>query len=374
MTGRNAAVAAESPRNSNTKEKSAIMTNEHDEQGIAARLSLQRLDMGYKLSQALYVVAKLGVADHLHSAGRSVDEVAEAVGAHRGALYRVLRTLASVGVFTEVEPQRFALTPMGECLRTDIPGSMRAQTILTELVWESWGHMMHSVLTGETAFEHLRGMSVFEYLQRNPQEGRLFDAAMTGYVSQNSAAIVETYDFSQFEKVVDVGGGHAALMTEILKKNVEVRGIVYDRPDVIEGARANIDTQGLLERCECIGGDFFESIPAGGDAYLLSSIIHDWDDERSLSILKNCRRVMRAEAKLLLVELVIPVGDEPSFGKLLDLEMLVNFGGQERTEDEFRALLQASGFTLSRIIQTSASPCIIEAVPNSEMNFSPHGL
>lgn len=347
-----------------------MTTNERDEQGIAARLSLQRLDMGYKLSQALYVVAKLGVADHLVDAGRSVDELAEAVGAHRGALYRVLRALATVGVFTEVEPRRFALTPMAECLRTDIPGSMRAQTILTELVWESWGHMMHSVLTGETAFEHLRGMSCFEYLQRNPREGRLFDAAMTGYVSQNSAAIVETYDFSQFEKIVDVGGGHAALMTEILRKNVEVGGIVYDRPDVIEGARANVGAQGLLARCECVGGDFFKSIPAGGDAYLLSSIIHDWDDERSLSILKNCRRVMRAEAKLLLVELVIPVGDEPSFGKLLDLEMLVNFGGQERTEEEFRALLHAAGFTLSRTIQTGASPCIIEAVPNPETNFS----
>jgi hypothetical protein len=326
--------------------------------------ALHRLGVGFWVSQSLYVMAKLCVADQLSAGPRPVRDVALAVGANPGALYRVMRTLASVGVFAESAPGQFALTVMGNYLRSDVPGSLRAQLLtINELDWLPWSDLLHSVRTGETAFDHHHGMGLFDYLERQPEVARMFDEAMTGFVTENGLAVVAAYDFRAFATVVDVGGGHGALMTAIFGSAPHTKGVLFDRPSVIEGARARISTAGLSARCECVAGDFFESIPSGGDAYVLASIIHDWDDEHSRMILRTCRQAIRDDGKLLLVEMVVPSGDAASYAKLLDLEMLVLAGGQERSESEYHDLLDSAGFRLCGIVPTRTNSSIIEAAP-----------
>ncbi len=337
------------------------MKNNHE--GLPPSAVLMQMITGFWVSSAIYVAAKLKLADRIGDVSISVDELALSVGAHPGSLYRLLRALASVGVFTEVEPRRFALTPIGNCLKSG-PGSLRAFSIVgREIGWEPWGQLLHSVRTGETAFGHLHEMGYFEYLKQNPEHARLFDEAMTGFVTMNGLAVAAAYDFTPFSTIVDVGGGHGALVETILKQNNQARAIVFDRPEVVEVAKNKLASAEFANRCECIGGDFFASIPSGGDAYLLASVLHDWDDEKSLAILRNCRRAMSTKAKLLLVEMVIPQGDVSFFGKLLDLNMLVNFGGRERTEQEYRKLLSDAGFQLSRIVPTRTPSSLIEARP-----------
>ncbi|HUE82338.1 MAG TPA: methyltransferase [Pyrinomonadaceae bacterium] len=334
-------------------------------QEIPPQAVLHQMMCGHWVSQAIYVTAKLGIADHLADGPRHIDDLAQTVGGNSGALYRLLRALASVGLFTEGEQRHFALTPIGACLQTEIPGSMRPLAILiTDFDWEPWKQMLYSVQTGKTAFERVHGMGVFDYFQQHPEQGQAFDEAMTTFVTANGLAVVAAYDFSPFAKIVDVGGGHGALMAAILKANVGTKGVIFDLPSVVAGAKRTIEAAGLSDRCELVGGDFFTTpLPTGGDAYMMASIIHDWDDERSLAILKNCRRAMSDHAKLLLVEMVIPPGDTPFLGKLLDLEMLVCFGGQDRTEVEYHQLLAAAGFQLARIVPTATPSSIIEAVP-----------
>ncbi len=323
---------------------------------------LLQMITGFWSSAAIYTAAKMGIADHLAGGPLATDELARRLGVKPGALCRLLRALGSIGLFTEGKPCRFALTPTGELLRSDVPGSLRAFSIAgKELGWESWGELAYSVETGKPAFGRLHGMGYFEYLRQEPELARLFDAAMSGFVAANALSVVSAYDFSSFAVIIDVGGGHGTLISAILKRASKARGIVYDLPEVLEGARKSLSAEGLAERCEFIGGDFFESVPAGGDAYLLVSVIHNWDDERSLAILNNCRRVMGREAKLLLVEMIISPGDTPSLGKFLDLNMLVNFGGRERTETEYGNLLSTAGFRVTRIVSTSTPASLIEA-------------
>ncbi len=332
-------------------------------QHVPPPIMLHYLMRGYWISQAIYVAAQLRIADHLFPGPKSADELAQDADVHPGALYRLLRTLASVGIFTEVEPRRFGLTPMAELLQTGNTGSLHALALWNLLDWNAWGQLLHSVKTGETAFRHVHGMEPFAYFEHKPELGALFNNAMTGYAAVGSMAAVTAYDFTDFTTVVDVGGGHGALMAAILQANPTARGIIFDQANVIQGARKIIAEAGLLQRCDCVAGNFFESVPSGGDAYILASIIHDWDTERSLTILTNCRRVMTGKAKLLLVETVIPPGDTPSFSKWLDLEMLVCFGGWERTEAEYRELLAQAGFRLIRVVATRTASSIIEAVP-----------
>jgi ubiquinone/menaquinone biosynthesis C-methylase UbiE len=341
-----------------------MSATEQSLQAIQPPAALLHMLGGYMVAQAIYVAARLGVADHLADGAKTIQELAETVDAHAGALYRLMRALASIGLFTEPEPQRFALTPIGAGLQTKAPGSLRALALhIGDVNWEVWNHMFHSVKTGETAFRHVHGMEYFEYLQKHPQKGRTFDEAMTGLVSQSIAAIIDAYDFTPFSKVVDIGGGQGALMTAILRANPQTTGVIFDQPSVIERAKRHIEDTGFSNRCECIGGDFFVSVPAGADAYIMASIIHDWDDEHSVSILKSCHRVMSGSEKLLLMEMVIPPNDVPFFGKLLDLEMLVSLGGLERTAAEYRDLLAASGFQIARIVETRGLLGIIEARP-----------
>ncbi len=326
---------------------------------------LNHLISGGWIAQAISVAAELGIADLLAAGPRLSDDLAQATGSHPRALYRLLRTLASVGIFSEVEPGLFGLTPMAELLRSDVPTSLRGRARFTcgDVQWRTWGQLGYSVRTGRPAFEHVHGMDAWEYRVQHPDVNAAFNAAMTSISSQVAGAVVATYDFSGFAKVVDVGGGHGTMLTAILGANPAAQGIVFDQPHVVEGAKEAVVAAGLQDRCEVVAGDMFEGVPTGGDLYVLSYIIHDWDDERSVAILKNCRRAMGAVGTLLLLEAVIPPGNEPSFGKLIDLNMLVSPGGQERTEAEYRALCRVAGFTLTRVIPTSSPRSVIEAKP-----------
>ncbi len=324
---------------------------------------LVQMMTGYWISQSIYVAAKLGIADHLMDGPRTSEELAAACQAHAPSLYRLLRGLASVGVFTEVDAGRFALTPTAEWLRTDHPDSMRALAIMYgEEQYQAWGGLLASIQTGAPAFDRRFGASYFHYLAEHPEPAATFNAAMTGWSAQVARAVVEAYDFSACATVVDVGGGHGTLLAAILTANPHLRGILVDLPHVAASATAFLGAAGVADRCQIIAGDFFEALPSGGDAYILAQILHDWDDERSFTILQNCRSAMAPAGRILIVELVIPPGNEPSLGKLLDLHMLVLLTGRERTEVEYRDLLAAAGFRLTRIIPTSSGASIVEAV------------
>jgi hypothetical protein len=318
---------------------------------------------GIWLSQALYIACKLNLPDRLAAGLRSAGELAKGAEAHPRALYRLMRALASVGVFAEDEHGQFSLTPLGECLRTDSAGSLRWLALqLPEIEWQPWGQALHSVISGETAFEHVFGMPLFAYLEQRPDLQRIFSNSMAGMAQQLAIAVTAAFDFSGARTVVDVGGGYGSLLLEILRNNPGAKGIIFDLPHVVAGAQRVIHQNDLSDRCECIAGSFFEAIPRGGDVYLMSYIIHDWDDSHSAQILKCCREAMDTSARLLLIEVVIPPAHIPSFGKLLDLEMLVIAGGQERTEQEYRELLDGAELDLSRVISMKGPQSIIEAI------------
>jgi hypothetical protein len=327
--------------------------------------TLRRMIHGYQVSQALYVAATLGIADLLAGGPRGVEELAESTGAHAPTLYRLLRLLASVGVFAEDDAGRFGLTPLAECLRSDVPGSQRAWAIMvcSPTFWSSWGELLHSVRTGETAFPKVYGMSNWEYRAQHSEEGAVFDAAMTANTALESAAVAGGYDFSRFGVLADVGGGHGLLLATILAANPAMRGILFDQPQVVAGARDLLTRAGVADRCRAVGGDFFESVPREADAYLLKSVIHDWDDERAVEILRSCRSAMDDGAKLLLVERIVRPGNEPDPAKFIDLLMLVMNGGRERTTDDFERLLAAAGFRLSNIVPTGPVLSVIEGIP-----------
>ncbi|MBA2446401.1 MAG: methyltransferase [Chloroflexi bacterium] len=333
--------------------------------GVPPTVTLYQKLTATWVAQAISVVAKLGTADALADGPKGVDELAVAANAHAPALYRILRALASVGIFAEEEDGRFCLTPLAEPLRSDAPGSVRSFAIMLgeEWSWRPWGQLLQSVTTGQPAFEHTYGTGIFAYLADRPDAGAIFDAAMTSRSGPDADAVTAAYDFSAFRTVVDVGGGRGALLAAILRTNPDVRGILFDQAHVIPGARQYLDAAGLGQRCELVAGDFFASVVAGGDTYVLKWIVHDWDDERALRILERCHRAMPATGRLLLVETVIPPGNDPSSGKLADLAMLVWTGGQERTEAEYRALLAAAGFELTKVVPTRSSLSVVEAVP-----------
>jgi hypothetical protein len=275
----------------------------------------------------------------------------------------LLRALASLGVFVELEDRHFQLTPLAECLCTNAPGSLRGFAIMLggQEHWRAWGEIFYSVRTGQPAFDHVFGMNQFQYFADNPEAGRLFNEAMTSRSAQENDAIISAYDFSGFGTVVDVGGGLGTLLESILQATVNTLGVLFDMPHVIASAR---NTVAQTARYEFKEGDFLDAVPSGSDAYVLKKVIHDWDNDRARSILRNCRRAISSAGRLLLIEPVIPPGNSPSFNKLLDLMMLVwTPGGKERTEGEHRILLASAGFKLTRIIPTSSLLSIIEAIP-----------
>jgi hypothetical protein len=316
----------------------------------------------------LYAVAELGVADLLADGPRSAEDLATASGAHAPSLYRVLRFLASEGVFTETNPGWFALTPMAETLRRDASVSLRPTALFegSNMVWQTWAHILHSVRTGEPAFDHAHGAEIFEYMRRHPDEWSVFDNAMTARTASLMRGIVASYDFSACKTIVDVGGGRGALAIGLLSAYPHLRGIVFDQPAVAAEARLAIEAVGLSDRCEAVGGDFFKDVLPAGDTYLAKYILHDWDDERCIAILRACRRELPASGRMLVIETVIPEGEAPSFAKSADVHMLVHLPGRERTEAEYRALYEAAGFALTRTIPVQgdfAGFHLIEGVP-----------
>ena len=331
---------------------------------VAPAVALRELIGGFRATQLIYVAAKLGIADLLKHGPKTSDELAESVGAQPHALYRVLRALAGLGIFEEGRDGRFDLTPLAEPLRTGVPGSLRAWAVINGGEWQrSWGDLMYSVRTGRPAFDNVYGMGFWEYHDKNPETAESFNEGMSEIAERVLAGVVEAYDFSGATTAVDVGGGHGSLIAAILKANPHLRGVLFDKPAVVESARAAIEARGLAGRCELVAGDFFESVPGGADLHLLKWIIHDWDDDRAIMVLRSCRHALAGNGKLLVVERVIPPGNEPSEGKLGDIMMLVLMGGLERTEAEYRALFAKAGFTLTRIVPTASPFSVIEGVP-----------
>lgn len=329
---------------------------------------LFQMATGHYLAQAIYIAAKLGIADHLADGPRNHDELATATGTHADSLRRVLRLLASAGVFDETDDGRFALTPVGACMRSG-PGSFRAvaQLFAGPGVWSSWGHLSHTVQTGETAWHALHGGDSFVYFETHPEEGAIFDEAMGAFTGMVAGAVSAAYDFSALHRIVDVGGGAGALLTGILHAHPTLHGTIFDLPRLAAGATQTIAAAGLTDRCAFAGGDFFAAVPEGADAYLLKHVIHDWDDGRATTILTNCRRALRADAKVLIVEAIYPphIDRSPASRGAAnnDVNMLACTGGRQRSEAEFRALFAAAGLTLTRIIPTAAMSSVIEAAP-----------
>ncbi len=321
---------------------------------------------GYWVSQMIYVAAKLDLAGLLKNGPRSADDLARATSTHPRSLYRLLRGLASLGVFVEGEAKQFSMTPTAAALLDGVPGSQRAMALMTgEEHYLSWSELLYCVQTGKIGFEKLYGMRPFDFLSTHPEQGAIFDAAMTSVHGKESPAALAAYDFSSIKLLVDVGGGNGSLISATLEKHPALRGILFDLAPVIERSVRNLERAGLSGRCQCIAGSFFESLPPGADAYMLRHIIHDWSDDESVTILRNCRQAIgtNAAGRVLVLETVIPPGNDPMFGKLLDLNMLVIPGGLERTESEYRELFAAAGFRLSRIVPTATEISVIEGLP-----------
>jgi hypothetical protein len=330
---------------------------------------LHLLVCGYRVSQAIHVVASLGIPDLIADGPKETHDLARATGTHTSALYRVLRLLAGVGLFEEVNPRQFALTSLGAGLRRDVPGSRRpwALMLLDEAEWQSWGHLLYSVRTGEAAFKHVHGMGLFDYFRQHPEAARNFDDAMSTGATGVPIILTDHYDFRQFDRIVDVGGGHGAILSAVLQAGPHLRGVLFDSADVVAGATVVLERAGVADRCEMIAGDFFKSVPNDADAYILCQIIHDWDDPRALKILKNCRAGIRASGRLLVVERVVPSDLREGLPVLhADLEMLVNLGGLQRNEAEHRALLAEAGFRLANVVPVGDGLdfTILEGVPN----------
>ena len=325
-------------------------------------IAMLQLISGFWISRCIYITAKLGLADLVKEGPKTAAELAASTATHATSLFRVLRALASVGIFTQDDQDRFGITPLSETLRADVPGSLRAfaMTELGEEHYPAWGDLMHSVRSGGIAFDHAFGMDVWKYFAQNPDNAKIFNDAMSGMTAQANEALHASYDFAGINTLVDIGGGHGGLITSILRRNPQMRGILFDSPEVIDGATALVSGSDVADRCELVGGSFFESVPEGGDAHILKWIIHDWDDEKSVAILKNSHRALAENGKLILVEAVVPSGGEPHFAKFIDLNMLVMTGGRERTEEEFRRLYEASGFRLTRVVPTESPFSVIE--------------
>lgn len=320
---------------------------------------LMNFIIGKWISKPIYAAAELGIADMLADGPMGIDELAESSNSHAPSLYRMIRALASVGIFREKEDAQFELTPMAALLKT---GEMRSMAIMFNADWsdKAWHFFLENVKTGNTAFVEAHGMPVTDWLEGNPQAARIFNEANAIKATKTHRAVIDVYDFSGINTIIDVGGGIGALMAEILSEYPAMKGIVADLPSVIRQAKLAIREQHLQDRCQVLACDFFKAVPPGSDAYILSNILHDWPDEQCREILSNCRQAMRNDATLLAIEMIILPGNGPSIAKLLDLEMMVTTGGRERTESDFRDLFASAGLELAKIVPTKEGICVIE--------------
>ena len=334
----------------------------------SAAEELLRIVNGYQLSQAIHAAAELGIADLLAEGPRASEELAAITETHAPSLYRLLRALAAFGVLREEPERRFALTRLGDPLRRDAPDSVHgwAAFIGRPYFWQVWGNLLHSVRTGETGYAHAFGTDAWSYRAAHPEESAIFDAAMTSNSRRSAEAVVDAYDFSRFGCIVDVGGGRGALLARVLQAAPGARGILFDQAHVVSGAAATLEAAGVAERCEVAGGSFFEMAPDGGDAYMMRSILHDWDDADCLRILRTVAGAMRDGAMLLVIEQLVAPANEGPETKLSDLNMLVSPGGRERTREEFATLFERAGLRLERVVPTAGTHSIIEGVRSDQ--------
>jgi hypothetical protein len=332
---------------------------------VPAPVALLELTQGSMLTQAIYVAAELRIAEALQDGPRSAAEIARIVGAHPEAVYRLLRLLSSHKIFAEQKDGRFALTPMADALRGDSPNSMRGIAVLMghPIHWEDWSHLVDSVRTGEPSLPKLRGMGAYEYLAANPEYGAVFFAGMGNLSSLETVPILAAYDFSRFSTIVDVGGGGGALLAAILQRAKKSRGVLFDSRAVASGAEAVLAEAGVADRCTIEDGGLFDPVTPGGDAYLLKHIIHDWPEAQAQEILRNLRKAMSPDSRLLLMEFVTPQDGRDHPAKLVDLWLMLLVGGKERTEAQYAELFASTGFRLERIVPTVSALAIVEARP-----------
>ncbi|MGG6265201.1 methyltransferase [Leptolyngbya sp. AN03gr2] len=341
---------------------------------LPPQIAMLQMIGGFRVSRAIYVAAELGIADLLAKSSQTVEELAQATGTHPRSLYRVLRALASLGVFTEAEDSQFHLTPIGEYLRSDVSDGIAATVKLLgeSWHWQIWGNLCDSVQTGQAAFDRQYGQNFFDYSEQNPEFGRKHGPSKTSISARASASLVECYDFTNLNQVVDVNlfGGYGNSLIPLLRAHPHLQGVLYDLPCVIESARPAIaqadrtdPTVAIKERIQLVEGHCLDAVPSGGDAYLLMFVLHNWDDLRTIKILQNCYAAMSSTAKLLIVEMMMPKGNDPFVGKFIDLEsLLITPGGYERTVSQYQSLLEAAGFRMTRMIATRTANSIIEAV------------
>ena len=325
-----------------------------------------QLIYGRFAGQIVCLAAKLGIADHIAAGADTTRELAAALDANPSSLRRFLRALASHGIVAEGAPDSWKLTTAGALLQKDVPGSLRDLALLfsTPEHVHSWLALEHTVLTGSCAFDHVHGVDGWTYAQEHPAFNQTFNAAMSSIAGAVHQAIASVYDFSGIDLLVDVGGGHGRLMSHILARFPHLRGIVYDMPHVVNGAASYLAEQGLTDRCQVIAGDFLTGVPAGADAYIMTAILHDWDDDSSVLILRNCRQAMQPAGRVLIGDFVLKPSNEPDFGKAIDLEMLVlTPSGRERTESDFRRLFERCDLRLNGILPLPSGNSIVEAVP-----------
>lgn len=325
------------------------------ESGRAA-LDLYRLIDGYKVTQAIHVAAVLGIADHIAAGACTSEAIADAAGADPDALYRLLRALASIGVLHEDEHRCFSLAPMGESLRSDAAHPLRPFAILTgqDYYWRTWGQLLHSVRTGENAFRAVHGVGSWTYREQHPDQNAIFNAAMTANSRLVNASIVDAIGGEAYARIADIGGGQGALLTDLLHARPTLRAVLFDRPSVVAEAVPLLAAGGVADRCDAVGGDMFDAVPAGCDAYVLKFIVHDWDDGDAVRILGVCRRAMAPGAEVLVIERIVGRGPDALRSTLSDLNMLVGPGGRERTLDEYATLFEAAGLRLDRVMPTAS--------------------
>jgi ubiquinone/menaquinone biosynthesis C-methylase UbiE len=326
---------------------------------VDLKTQMNQLIRGYWTTQAIFVAAELQIADLLADGPKDPDELGRLAGVKGDMLYRVLRALASIGIFAEDAEGHFMLTPLAETLCGD-SGQRAYARLHGQELYQSWAKLLEAVRTGDAGFVEAFGMPAFEFFSKNPERGAVFDKAMTGHHGREADPMLDAYDFSPFNSLVDVGGGNGSLLIAILSRHPKMHGVLFDLPRVVDRARAAVENA-FRERCRLVGGSFLESVPNGADAYLLRHIVHDWRDDDAATILRNCRKAMKPGGRVLVVEIVVPAGNDASFAKWMDL-MMVTYGGKERSEKQYRQLFAQSGLQLTRVVPTNAGISVIEGV------------
>lgn len=342
------------------------MTTPPNEPAMPPSVALVQMLSGKWISQAISTAAKLDIADHLSDGPKSLSELAENTSTHPRALMGLMRALSSIGMFTETPDSLFANTPLSSALCAEAAGSVRSLALFIgdRPSWDAWGELVHAVRTGTSAFKHVHGELPYEYFGKRAKECAYYDEAFTNFSNQEMDAVLRVTPFSNVARLIDIGGGLGTMLCASLRANPKQYGVLFDQPHIVRGAGPIIESFGVGDRCEVVGGDFFESVPQGGDGYLIKHVLFNWDDERALQILTNIRRVMSKEARLFVVDPVIRPGMGQTFAKFLDLEMMVlHDGGCQRTEHEFRELLSRAGFEILKLVDTDAPSSVIEAVP-----------